>query len=72
MQGLLTQPWMLAAYTLGLLLAVFHLANGLWGMGLVWGLTISARAQRLSGYACAGLGILLAALGLHGLIGFLP
>ena len=72
MRGMLTQPWMFAAYALGLLLAVFHLANGLWGMGLVWGVTTSARAQRLSGYACAGIGVLLAALGLHGLIGFLP
>jgi len=72
MQGLLIQPWMFAIYTIGLLLAVFHLANGLWAMGLVWGVTISARAQRLSGYACSGLGALLAALGLHGLTGFLP
>jgi succinate dehydrogenase / fumarate reductase cytochrome b subunit len=72
MQGLLTQPWMFAIYVIGLLLAVFHLANGLWAMGLVWGLTTSARAQRLSGYVCTGIGLLLAALGLHGLIGFLP
>jgi succinate dehydrogenase / fumarate reductase cytochrome b subunit len=72
MQGLLTQPSMFALYATGLLLAVFHLANGLWAMGLVWGVTTSARAQRLSGYACTGLGVLLAALGLHGLIGFLP
>jgi succinate dehydrogenase / fumarate reductase cytochrome b subunit len=72
MQGLLTQPWMLAAYLSGLLLAVFHLANGLWAMGLVWGITTSARAQRLSGYACAGIGVILAAMGLHGLVGFMP
>jgi len=72
MQGLLAQPWMFGFYALGLLLAVFHLANGLWAMGLVWGVTTSARAQRLSGRACAALGVLLAALGLHGLIGFLP
>ncbi len=72
MQGLLSQPTVLALYLVGLLLAVFHLANGLWGMGLVWGVTTSTRAQRLSGYACAGFGAALAALGLHGLIGFLP
>jgi succinate dehydrogenase / fumarate reductase, cytochrome b subunit len=72
MQSLLTQPWMFAVYGIGLLLAVFHLANGLWAMGLVWGVTTSERAQRLSGYACSGLGVVLAALGVHGLIGFLP
>lgn len=72
MQGLLSQPWMFAIYLVGLLLSVFHLSNGLWSMAIVWGLTTTARAQRLFGYACAGIGGLLAALGLHGLIGFLP
>ena len=46
MQGMLTQPWMFGVYALGLLLSVFHLANGLWGMALVWGLATSALAQR--------------------------
>jgi succinate dehydrogenase / fumarate reductase cytochrome b subunit len=72
MQSLLIHPWVFGLYVVGLLLSVFHLANGLWAMGLVWGLTTSVRAQRLMSYACAGIGILLAALGLHGLIGFLP
>jgi succinate dehydrogenase / fumarate reductase cytochrome b subunit len=71
MQGLLSEPWMLAAYLLGLLLSVFHLANGLWSMAIVWGLTTSARAQTLFGYACTGIGALLMALGVHGLMGFL-
>jgi succinate dehydrogenase / fumarate reductase, cytochrome b subunit len=72
MQAMLTQPAIFALYLVGLLLAVFHLANGLWAMGIVWGLTSSARAQTLLSYVCAGLGLLLAALGVHGLIGFLP
>lgn len=72
MQALLSQPWMLALYLAGLLLAVFHLANGLWSMAIVWGLTTSPRAQTLFGHVCVGVGVLLTALGLHGLIGFLP
>lgn len=72
MQGLLTQPWMFALYLAGLLLSVFHLANGLWSMGIVWGMTTSARAQALSARVFAALGLLLAALGVHGLTGFLP
>lgn len=72
MQQILTQPWMFVIYLAGLLLSVFHLANGLWNMAIVWGLTTSARAQRLFGYLCAAIGVLLAALGIHGLIGFLP
>ncbi len=72
MQALLSQPWMLAIYLVGLLLAVFHLANGLWTMAIVWGLTASARAQSRFGYLCTALGLVLAALGIHGIVGFLP
>ena len=72
MQWALSQPWIFGIYALGLLLSVFHLANGLWGMALVWGLATSPLAQRRISYACAGLGVLLAALGFHGLFGFLP
>jgi succinate dehydrogenase / fumarate reductase, cytochrome b subunit len=72
MQALLTQPWMLGIYVFGLLLSVFHLANGLASMAIVWGLTTSVRAQRLFGWVCVLIGILLAAMGLHGLMGFLP
>jgi succinate dehydrogenase / fumarate reductase cytochrome b subunit len=71
MQALLTQPWMLALYVTGVLLAVYHLANGLWTAGIVWGLTTSPRAQSMSAWANAAAGVLLAALGLHGLLGFL-
>ena len=34
-------------YPLGILAATFHTANGFWTAGVTWGLTISARAQRL-------------------------
>jgi succinate dehydrogenase / fumarate reductase cytochrome b subunit len=72
MQALLTIPWMFAIYLVGLLLSVFHLANGLWSMAIVWGLTTTERTQQLFAYVCAALGVLLAAIGIHGLIGFLP
>jgi succinate dehydrogenase / fumarate reductase, cytochrome b subunit len=72
MQWALSQPWIFGIYALGLLLSVFHLANGLWGMALVWGFATSTLAQWWISYACAGIGVLLAALGFHGLIGFLP
>lgn len=71
LQAQLSSPPILAAYVIGLLLAVFHLANGLWSFAIVWGITTTPRAQRLSFMACMGLGVLLAALGLHGLWGFL-
>jgi len=72
MQQILTQPWMFIIYLAGLSLSVFHLANGLWNMAVVWGLTTSAQAQHLFGCLCAAIGTLLTAMGIHGLIGFLP
>lgn len=57
-------------YILGTLAACFHLANGLWGFLIHWGITVGPRAQRLSAYACAGVGLLLAALGLNSLVAF--
>jgi succinate dehydrogenase / fumarate reductase cytochrome b subunit len=71
MQSQLHVPWILGLYLIGLLLSVVHLANGLASMAIVWGLTTSARAQRLFGRVCVVIGVLLAALGLHGLMGFL-
>ena len=72
MQQTLRQPWMFGIYLAGLLLSIFHLANGLWSMAIAWGLTTSAEAQQRFGYLCAAIGVLLTAMGLHGLIGFLP
>jgi len=71
MHQALSQPFVLALYLFGVLLAVFHLANGLATAAIVWGLTSSAESQRRFGWVCAGLGLLLAALGVHGLLGFL-
>jgi succinate dehydrogenase / fumarate reductase cytochrome b subunit len=71
MQAMLSQPWMFGVYLIGLLLSVFHLANGLASMAIVWGLTTSVRAQTLFGWVCVLIGVLLAAMGIHGLMGFL-
>ncbi|KAA6183843.1 succinate dehydrogenase [Thiohalocapsa marina] len=71
MHGALSQPLVFALYLIGLLLAVFHLANGLATAAIAWGLTTSAEAQRQFGWVCAGFGLALALLGIHGLLGFL-
>lgn len=43
-------------YFAGISLLVFHFANGLWTAAITWGLTISEKAQKTWGMACAGLG----------------
>jgi succinate dehydrogenase / fumarate reductase cytochrome b subunit len=59
-----------AFYIVGVLCACYHLANGLWGVLIHWGITVGPRAQRLSAYACAAFGVVLAALGLNSLFAF--
>ncbi|MBI4510988.1 MAG: succinate dehydrogenase [Deltaproteobacteria bacterium] len=59
-----------AIYFLGVSAAVFHFANGLWGFMIHWGITVGPKAQRVSGFACAGLGVLLWVVGIVSLYAF--
>lgn len=58
-----------ALYAIGVLASVFHLANGIWAMGITWGVWVSPRAQKRAEYICAGFGVLLAAVGMAALVG---
>jgi succinate dehydrogenase / fumarate reductase cytochrome b subunit len=57
-------------YVVGVFCAVFHFANGLWNAGIHWGLTISPRAQRISGIVCGLVGVTLLAVALASLLAF--
>jgi succinate dehydrogenase / fumarate reductase cytochrome b subunit len=56
-------------YAVGILACVFHLANGIWTMGITWGVWTSLAAQRRALRACAVFGVLLAVVGLGALVG---
>ncbi|MCG8434184.1 MAG: succinate dehydrogenase [Gammaproteobacteria bacterium] len=56
-------------YAIGVLACVYHLANGIWTMGITWGVWTSERAQARALKACAMFGLLLAAVGLSSLWG---
>ncbi|MEW7987760.1 MAG: succinate dehydrogenase [Candidatus Thiodiazotropha sp.] len=71
MQFLLANPITFLLYLTGLLLAVFHLCNGLWTMAISWGLTTSVDAQRHWFYFCMLLALTLSAMGVHGMLGFI-
>jgi succinate dehydrogenase / fumarate reductase, cytochrome b subunit len=58
-----------AFYFLGVVACVFHLANGIWTMGITWGVWVSPRSQRNVSIVCAGAGVLLLAVGLSALVG---
>jgi len=57
-------------YAIGVLACVYHLANGIWTMGITWGVWISPAAQRRADYVCLAFGIGLSIVGLSALLGF--
>ncbi len=61
--------WVAAAYLVGVLACVYHLANGVWTMGITWGAWTSPAAQRWATMLCAAVGLGLAVMGLGALWG---
>jgi succinate dehydrogenase / fumarate reductase cytochrome b subunit len=59
----------LALYAIGITACVYHLANGIWTMGITWGVWTSPRAQRRASYVCTGFGILLMVVSATALFG---
>jgi succinate dehydrogenase / fumarate reductase cytochrome b subunit len=73
MRGYLNETHLLPVwifYIVGILATCFHFANGLWGFLIHWGVTTGPRAQRLSAWICAAIGILLSIIGLNALAAF--
>ena len=58
-------------YLAGITATVWHLANGIWLFLVDWGIAIGERAQRLTGYACIGFGVLLLAVGINAAVAFI-
>jgi succinate dehydrogenase / fumarate reductase cytochrome b subunit len=54
-------------YFLGILACVFHLANGIWTMGITWGVWVSPKAQQKATYVCAAFGGVLLLVGMSAL-----
>lgn len=60
---------MVIAYVIGVLSCVYHLANGLWTMGITWGIWTSPRAQARASVVCSVFGVALAAVSMGALFG---
>ena len=71
MHDIFQSPAYVVFYVVGVACASFHFANGLWTFLIVWGITVGPRGQRLASYACAALGVILFAMGVNSLFGFL-
>jgi len=64
-------PVIFVVYLVGILATVWHLANGLWLFAVDWGIVIGERAQRYTGYACIGFGLLLLLVGINAQVAFI-
>lgn len=69
--GEFANPYIFAVYVVGIVATVWHLANGIWLFAVDWGVVIGERAQRLTGYACIALGLLLVAVGINAQVAFI-
>ena len=58
-------------YLVGTTATVWHLANGIWLFLVDWGIAIGERAQRLTGYACIGFGVVLLLVGINAAVAFI-
>ena len=56
-------------YAIGVLACVYHLANGIWSMGITWGAWTTPRSQSWALRVCSVFGLLLAIVGLSALFG---
>ncbi len=56
-------------YAIGIVSAVFHLSNGLWTLGITWGLWTSPAAMRRASWVSIVVGVLLGGVGLGALSG---
>ncbi|HWL25441.1 MAG TPA: succinate dehydrogenase cytochrome b558 subunit [Ureibacillus sp.] len=50
MHDIVSNPWMLAFYIVGILSATFHLSNGIWAFLVSWGITQSPKSQKVATY----------------------
>lgn len=62
--------WTGPVYVVGVVCAVYHLANGIWTFLITWGITIGPKSQKRSAVVCGMIGIVLGVLGLASLYKF--
>ncbi|GAB7386459.1 succinate dehydrogenase cytochrome B558 [Bacillaceae bacterium] len=66
----LQHPAIFAFYVLGVVSTTFHFSNGLWTGLITWGITVGAKAQRVSERIAFSLFVILTAIGIAALFAF--
>jgi succinate dehydrogenase / fumarate reductase cytochrome b subunit len=71
MKFLLSNPFTLLFYVIGLASVIFHFANGIWNFMITWGITAGRKSQEIMGWVCLIVGLGLFAMGCNALAAFL-
>ncbi|WP_338750498.1 succinate dehydrogenase cytochrome b558 subunit [Bacillus sp. FJAT-52991] len=70
MESILSNPFMLGFYIVGVVSTVFHFANGLWSFCVSWGITISPRSQQIMTYISMVVFVALSVVGIRAIFAF--
>ncbi|MGG0720576.1 succinate dehydrogenase cytochrome b558 subunit [Robertmurraya massiliosenegalensis] len=70
MENILSNPFMLVFYIVGVVSTIFHFANGLWSFAVSWGITVTPRSQLISTYVTIGIFIALSYVGIRAIFAF--
>src|SRR5699024_1542191 len=70
MENILTEPFYFWFYIVSILAIVFHLANGLWGFFVTWGIAQSPKSQQVISYASIVVFLIVSYIGIRTIIKF--
>lgn len=70
MENILSQPFYFWFYIISILAVVFHLANGLWGFAVSWGIAQSPRSQQVITYFTVIVFLVVSYIGIRTIIEF--
>ncbi|MGE7674057.1 succinate dehydrogenase cytochrome b558 subunit [Lysinibacillus sp. NPDC094403] len=67
---IVSNPFMLGFYIVGILSATFHLSNGLWAFLVSWGITQSPQSQKIATYVTNIIFVILSVVGVAAILSF--
>jgi succinate dehydrogenase / fumarate reductase cytochrome b subunit len=70
MEDILSNPFMLWFYIIGIISTTFHFANGLWSFAVSWGITVSPKSQRIFTYVSMVVFVALSVVGVRAILAF--
>jgi succinate dehydrogenase / fumarate reductase, cytochrome b subunit len=70
MSDILSNPFMVVFYIVGIISTTFHFSNGLWSFAVSWGITVSPKSQRISTYVTLVIFVLISYIGVRAILAF--